>query len=102
MPFLASEEEGFEKPKNAYLFCTLWLIDAFYTMGEEVKAKVLFEKVLHRANHLGLFSEVLDIVNHEMAGNFPHAQTHIAFISTAFRLSGEEPVKMPLWVRAID
>lgn len=101
-PFSGIEENGHEKPRNAYLFCTLWLVDAFYEMGEETKAKVLFEKVMHRANHLGLFSLGLDLVNHEMAGNFPHAQVHIAVISTAFKLSGEEPAKKPPRVRAID
>jgi GH15 family glucan-1,4-alpha-glucosidase len=102
MPFSGSEEEGIPKPKNAYLFCTLWLVDAFYEMGEETKAKVLFGKVVHCANHLGLFSLGLDLANHEMAGNFPHAQVHIAFISTALKLSGEEPAKRPTRVRAID
>lgn len=101
-PFSGSEKEGIAKPKNAYLFCTLWLVDAFYTMGEEVKAKVLFEKVLRRANHLGLFSEGLDIINHEMAGNFPHAPAHIAFISAAFRLSGAGPARKPPQVLSID
>lgn len=101
-PFLGGEKDSFKKPENAYLHCTLWLIDAFYIMGEEVKAKVLFEKVQRRSNHLGLFSEGIDLINHEMAGNFPHAQTHIAFISTAFRLSGERPAKRPKQVRAID
>jgi GH15 family glucan-1,4-alpha-glucosidase len=101
-PFSGSEKKGVAKPKNAYLFCTMWLVDAFYTGGEEVKAKVLFEKVLRRANHLGLFSEGLDIINHEMAGNFPHAPAHIAFISTAFRLSGAGPAKKPPKARSID
>ena len=102
MPFSGSEEDGLEKPRNAYLFCTLWLADAFYEMGEEAKAKVLLEKVLRHANHLGLFSIGLDTANHEMAGNFPHAQVHTAFISSALKLSGEEPAKTPTRVRAID
>ncbi|MBU2559944.1 hypothetical protein KKA03_03525, partial [archaeon] len=101
-PFSGIEGDSHEKPKSAHLYCTLWLVDAFYEMGEEKKARVLFEKVLRHANHLGLFSLGLDLVHHEMAGNFPHAQTHIAFISTAFRLSGKAPAKKPVRVRAID
>jgi GH15 family glucan-1,4-alpha-glucosidase len=101
-PFLGSKEDGFEKPNNTYIHCALWLIDAYLAIGEELKAKTLFEKVVRRSNHLGLFSEGLDIVNHEMAGNFPYAYTHIAFISTAFKLSGEESGKTPPRVLAID
>lgn len=93
-PFLRSykTKDWLGKSNNALISSTLWLIDALFAIGKEVKAKVLFEKLLRYSNHLGLFSEGIDLLNHEMAGNFPHAQAHIALISTAFKLSGEEPV----------
>lgn len=90
-------EDGFGKPRNAFIFCTLWLIDALFAIGEEVKAKILFEKVLRYSNHLGLFSEGIDLITHEMAGNFPHAQAHIAVISAAVKLSREELDKRPVY-----
>lgn len=96
-PFLRSykTKDWLGKPNNALISSTLWLIDALFASGKEVKAKVLFEKLLRYSNHLGLFSEGIDLLNHEMAGNFPHAQAHIALISTAFKLSREEPARTP-------
>ncbi|MEE9474968.1 MAG: glycoside hydrolase family 15 protein [Candidatus Hydrothermarchaeaceae archaeon] len=95
-------ETGLGRPKSAVISCTLWLIDALFAVGEEVKAKILLEKVLRYSNHLGLFSESIDLMNHEPAGNIPHAQTHIAFISTVVKLSGEEPGSGPSQARFIE
>ncbi len=98
-PFLKGYgiEDGLGMPNNAPVLCTFWLIDALFARGEEVKAKILLEKILRYSNHLGLFSGCSDIVSHEMTGNFPDARAHIAVISTAVRLSGDEPEKRPVY-----
>ena len=46
------------------------------------KARLLFEKMLGYANHLGLYSEQLGSSG-EHLGNFPQAFTHLALISAA-------------------
>ena len=49
------------------------------------QARLLFERVLGYANHLGLYSEQTGPQG-EALGNFPQAFTHLALISAAFNL----------------
>jgi GH15 family glucan-1,4-alpha-glucosidase len=50
------------------------------------EARLMFEKMLGYANHLGLFSEQIGPCG-EALGNFPQAFTHIALISAAYNLN---------------
>ena len=70
--------------------CTLRLVDALTRAGRADlhrldQALFLFESMLHRCNHLGLYSEETGPTG-EAVGNFPQAFTHLAFISAAFNL----------------
>ena len=49
------------------------------------EARLLFERMLGYANHLGLFSEQTGLSG-EALGNFPQALTHLSLISAAFNL----------------
>lgn len=82
-------KDDFGKQKNAFLICTFWLIDALYMVGYKKKAKKLFNDVLRHCNHLGLYSEDINIKTKELTGNFPQAYTHIALINTAILLDGK-------------
>jgi len=97
---------GYHAITQGYLLGELVRRVTHKTIGKfstsETKAKILFEKVSRYSNHLGLFSESIDLMNHEPAGNLPHAQTHIAFISAAVKLSGEEPDIRPSQARFIE
>ncbi len=88
-------EDDFGKPKNAFIPCTMWLIEAMYLTGRKKRAKKMFEDLLNYSNHLGLFSEDIDPSTKELLGNFPQAYTHLALINDAIMLS-EGTVKKPL------
>ena len=49
------------------------------------EARLMFEKMLSYANHLGLYAEETGHSG-EALGNFPQAFTHLALISAAFNL----------------
>jgi GH15 family glucan-1,4-alpha-glucosidase len=49
------------------------------------QARLLFERMLGYANHLGLYAEQTGPQG-ETLGNFPQAFTHLALISAAFNL----------------
>jgi GH15 family glucan-1,4-alpha-glucosidase len=49
------------------------------------EARLIFEKMLSYANHLGLYSEEIGPTG-ELLGNFPQAFTHMSLISAAFNL----------------
>ena len=55
--------------------------------GEKDKAKEMFDSLIKNGNHLGLFSEDIDLKTNQITGNFPQAYTHIAIINTAIMLS---------------
>jgi len=49
------------------------------------EARLLLERMLRHANHLGLYAEQIGDSG-EALGNFPQAFTHISLISAAFNL----------------
>jgi GH15 family glucan-1,4-alpha-glucosidase len=81
------EEDDFGKPETAFLVCTLWWILALTKLGEMDKARTLFEKVLSKANHLGLLAEDVATDSGELWGNFPQTYSMVGLIQCAARLS---------------
>jgi len=79
--------DDFGMPRSAFTICSFWLIDALYYIGEKEKAHNLFNKLIKKSNHLGLFSEDIDLKTKSLIGNFPQSYTHIALINSAILLS---------------
>jgi len=92
-------EDDFGKPKNAFIPCTFWLVEAMYLTGRKKRAKKMFEDLLNYSNHLGLFSEDIDPSTKELLGNFPQAYTHLALINDAIMLSEGTVKKPPCGIR---
>jgi GH15 family glucan-1,4-alpha-glucosidase len=55
-------------------------------IGDIGEATRLVERVLQQANHLGLFSEMVNPLTGEALGNFPQAFTHVSLIHTLHNL----------------
>jgi len=81
--------DEFGKPTSAFSICTFWLIDALYFIGQKSKAKKIFKRMINHSNHLGLFSEDIDLKTKELTGNFPQGYTHLALMFAAILLSGK-------------
>ncbi len=83
-------DDGLEGEEGTFSMCTFWLVEALTRAGSVdharlEEARVIFERMLGYANHLGLYAE--EIGPHgEHLGNFPQAFTHLALISAAFNL----------------
>lgn len=71
--------------EGAFSMCSFWLVEAMTRAGQLDEARLLFEKMLGYANHLGLYSEEIGPCG-EALGNFPQAFTHLSLISAAFNL----------------
>jgi len=54
--------------------------------GDLQRARLVFEKLLGYANHVGLYSEQIGPRGDHL-GNFPQGLTHIALISAAYDLN---------------
>jgi len=76
-------DDGLPGEEGVFSICTFWLAEALALVGEQKQAQEIFERMLQKANHLGLFSEELDPETGEALGNFPQAFTHIALINCA-------------------
>src|SRR6266481_932956 len=82
--------DGLPGEEGTFNMCSFWLVEALTRAGiafpEKLdQARLLFERVLGYANHLGLYGEETGPQG-EALGNFPQAFTHLALISAAFNL----------------
>jgi GH15 family glucan-1,4-alpha-glucosidase len=75
-------DDGLPGVEGTFTACTFWYVEALARAGDLRQARLVFEKTLAYANHLGLFAEQLAVTG-EQRGNFPQALTHLALINTA-------------------
>lgn len=77
--------------EGTFTICSFWLVEALARAGGLdhprmlAQATIIFEDILGYANHLGLYSEEIDLSGRAL-GNFPQAFTHLSLISAAFNL----------------
>ena len=57
-------------------------------MGDRVKARALFERLLSVRNDVGLLAEEYDPRAQRLLGNFPQAFSHVGLVNTAYNLTG--------------
>ena len=91
--------DGLAGTEGTFSICTFWYVECLSRAGQLQQARLVFEKMLGYASHLGLYAEELGKTG-EHLGNFPQAFTHLALISAAYdldrRLSGVVPTAAPL------
>jgi len=77
--------DGIADGEGTFSLCSFWYVEALTRAGRVKEARMIFEKMLTYANHVGLYAEQ---VGHsgEALGNFPQAFTHLALISAALNL----------------
>jgi GH15 family glucan-1,4-alpha-glucosidase len=88
---LKESSDGLAGGEGTFNMCTFWLVEALTRAGRVDRrrleeARLIFEKMLGYANHLGLYAEETG-ARGEALGNFPQAFTHLGLISAAFNLN---------------
>ena len=78
--------DGLAGEEGTFNMCTFWLVEALTRSGRLDEARLIFEKMLTYANHLGLYAEETGPTG-DALGNFPQAFTHMGLISAAFNLN---------------
>jgi len=79
--------DDYGRPETAFNVCSFWRIDALARTGRSAEARVIFESLLSRCNHVGLLSEDIAQADGELWGNFPQTYSMVGIINCAVRLS---------------
>ncbi|WP_432534330.1 glycoside hydrolase family 15 protein [Kineococcus arenarius] len=77
--------DGLPGEEGTFNLCSFWYVDALTAAGRLAEARLVFDKMMTYANHLGLYAEEIG-PSGEALGNFPQAFTHLALISAAANL----------------
>jgi len=77
--------DGLMGEEGTFNMCSFWYAEVLARSGDVQQARLVFEKMLGYANHLGLYSEELG-PHGEHLGNFPQAFTHLGLISAAYAI----------------
>jgi GH15 family glucan-1,4-alpha-glucosidase len=81
----SASPDGLRGSEGTFSLCTFFYVDALARADRLEDARLIFEKMLTYANHLGLYSEEIAPTG-EQIGNFPQAFTHLALIDAALTL----------------
>jgi GH15 family glucan-1,4-alpha-glucosidase len=87
---ISAVDDGLSGEEGTFNICTFWLVEALTRAGRYrpdllERARLVFERMLGFANHLGLYAEETGLRG-EALGNFPQAFTHLSLISAAYNL----------------
>jgi GH15 family glucan-1,4-alpha-glucosidase len=77
--------DGLPGREGTFSVCTFWLVEVLARAGRLAEARLIFEKMLTYANHVGLYAEQIG-PSGEALGNFPQAFTHLGLVSAALDL----------------
>lgn len=84
IPGLAASD-GLTGSEGTFSPCSFWLVETLARAGRLIDARLVLEKMLSYANHVGLYAEETSPTG-EALGNFPQAFTHLSLISSCYNL----------------
>jgi len=71
--------DGLRGQEGTFSMCTFWYVACLALGGDLQQARLVYEKMLGYANHLGLYAEEVG-ARGEQLGNFPQAFTHLGLV----------------------
>lgn len=81
------EDDDFGETHATFLVCAFWYAEALADLGRIDDARRVFEGLMKRSNHLGLFSEDICPQDDSQWGNYCQTYSHVGLINTAFKIA---------------
>ena len=69
------------------MICGFWYAESLIEIGQLDRAKQVFDSLLKKSNHLGIFSEDICPKDFSQWGNFAQTYSHVGLITTAQKLA---------------
>ncbi len=88
--------DGLAGQEGTFVLCTFWLVDALTLSDRLEDARRIYDGLMDRANHLGLFAEQIDPFSGEFLGNFPQAYSHLGAINSTLYLAAKQNRDIPV------
>jgi GH15 family glucan-1,4-alpha-glucosidase len=89
-------DDGVAGHEGSFMLCNFWLVDALALSGRVDEASERLDRLAGLANHLGLYSEMVDPGDGTFLGNFPQGFTHVGFINSSLYLAAAQGREIPV------
>tara|TARA_B100000925_G_scaffold291933_1_gene282623 strand:+ start:1782 stop:3575 length:1794 start_codon:yes stop_codon:yes gene_type:complete len=79
--------DDFGTTESTFLICGFWYAESLIEIGQLKRAREVFESLLEKSNHLGIYSEDICPKDFSQWGNFAQTYSHVGLITTAQKLA---------------
>jgi GH15 family glucan-1,4-alpha-glucosidase len=87
-----ADNDTLQGREGAFIPCSFWLAECYAKQHRNEEARVIFDRAIATANHLGLLAEEYDPRAEQMLGNYPQALSHLSHLTAALAIGQQRPI----------
>jgi GH15 family glucan-1,4-alpha-glucosidase len=85
-------DDSLKGDEGAFIPCSFWLAECYAKQHRNEEARIVFDRAIATANHVGLLAEEYDARSDQMLGNFPQALSHLSHLTAALAIGQQRPI----------